>query len=636
MDIKSKEEYLMILAEELKYLKKNDLQAVLDYYNNKISSSIDYGEKEIDVILKLPTPEEVAKEQYENHGVRYLELRKRELHRKEIINRILNGLMLIFITIAEIFTIYILIRFNINILKLAIKIFNSHSYGYLIAGLGSIFYFISSLLVFLYIIDLFFLLWSTFFQKTFKLKDETRKKLNNISINLFIDEKLHKKKVTLKVLITFVALTLIFFITSGITKGYLYKSINNVTSLEERIELTNFNNIKINSKNLIIKINKTEESNYLIYNYEFNHNKNINIVDNTLNIELEDNYNFDLLNILNEPTQRIELYLNETTINKLDIELISGNISIENTNIDELNLNSSTTSEVVIASSNLGTASIKGSKLYLGITNSKLDNLEVEATSGQNIIEKNSEVNNIKTNITGSIIKYTDSIIHNLDLKLNSSTVNMNNIKMNEFKLNSVSSRTNLTNTIIDSLITELYSTSYLESNVLLAKELNVKAVASYVLLDYFKSSKASIDGTESYIFLTNLKKNKEYEEYNNYNEELNLTTVVTGNMSKTQIGDSNIDYASISQIGGYLLLDNVNVTTSTVSISKCKGVEYNNIDGDNMTLDISGLNDEFSLKSDTTPNIKMRIIKCDTLSFAYVNNKGNYDLILDIAPKDE
>ena len=90
MEYKTQEEYLLALAEAIKYLNPKDATKVLQYYQTRITSSIEYGENEADVIRKLPSVDQVAKETYESHGVNYLELRKIQLRRKKIFTNIIN------------------------------------------------------------------------------------------------------------------------------------------------------------------------------------------------------------------------------------------------------------------------------------------------------------------------------------------------------------------------------------------------------------------------------------------------------------------------------------------------------------------------------------------------------------------
>jgi uncharacterized membrane protein len=65
MEYKTQEEYLLALAEAIKYLNPKDATKVLQYYQTRITNAIEYGEKEEDVIRRLPDIDTVAKETYE-------------------------------------------------------------------------------------------------------------------------------------------------------------------------------------------------------------------------------------------------------------------------------------------------------------------------------------------------------------------------------------------------------------------------------------------------------------------------------------------------------------------------------------------------------------------------------------------
>ena len=100
MEFKTQEEYLLALAEALKYLNPKDATKVLQYYQTRITNAIDYGEKEIDVIKNLPDVETVAKDTYESHGVNYLAMRKKLLKRRQIFNNIIGCIISFFILIG--------------------------------------------------------------------------------------------------------------------------------------------------------------------------------------------------------------------------------------------------------------------------------------------------------------------------------------------------------------------------------------------------------------------------------------------------------------------------------------------------------------------------------------------------------
>ena len=116
MEFKTQEEYLLALAEALKYMNPKDATKVLRFYETRIINAIEYGEKEEDVIRNLPDIETVAKDTYESHGVNYLAMRKKLLKRKQIINNIIGIILSFFIVVGFSVIMYFLAKSVTNIL----------------------------------------------------------------------------------------------------------------------------------------------------------------------------------------------------------------------------------------------------------------------------------------------------------------------------------------------------------------------------------------------------------------------------------------------------------------------------------------------------------------------------------------
>ena len=83
-------EFLVQLEEELKYLKPKDLEQVLKFYRDKINIQQDYGESVDKIIASLPSPSYIAKEVYESKGKEYLNDRKKQIRKNQIIKSICN------------------------------------------------------------------------------------------------------------------------------------------------------------------------------------------------------------------------------------------------------------------------------------------------------------------------------------------------------------------------------------------------------------------------------------------------------------------------------------------------------------------------------------------------------------------
>ena len=636
MDYKTKEEFIILLSKELKYLKKDEAEEVLKYYYNKINTDIEYGRSETATLENLPTPHEIAVEQYEKHGVNYLELRKKVLKRQAIFSKIINSILLLFVIVAELFLLYYLIRSDIRIINLGIKLLNNKNN--LISFLTLIFISLTFIILIIYIIDLFIILSLNILVKIFDFKDTIKEKLLNFSINVKLEEKLKKKKPLLLVLIIVFIITLVFSITSFVSKGYLYRSINNKPLNEEIISLNNIKEINLKAKTMDVEIKTTTDNSYLIYNYEFNHENKKEIKEQILNLEYNDSEVFDIFNLLKEPSQKLIIYLNDNNLDKINLNLNNGNLTITDLNINNIELNSSVESHVILSKVKTKEATITGNKLYLGLTESELNNVNIKAKSGQEIIEKNTAIDNLILDGGTSLLKYTDSTIKKLDLTTNgSSSMNINNLELDEFKYKAYTSTLYLKNSIIKKLNCELFNTSTMNLEQVVVEETTTieEKNNSYFTLNYFKSPLINLTATSSYLFLYDLNKDGSFDKYNSYHYDINLTINASGPISKTQMENSDIKDANITQARGYLIIKDSNFTNSTITLNQTTGVEYDNIDGEEMIMYIDRIEEYFRLNSNTVPSIHIDVRKCDALSYAYIVNKGNYDLVINLGKEE-
>ena len=159
----------------------------------------------------------------------------------------------------------------------------------------------TTLLIYLYLIDIFILIFNFLldnilkpFNKIFKLKD--------FSIIDTIEEKLSKQKLFKKLLITSLILTAFFGLTGYILQSYIYRSYNQEipTNNEQVIDLTKYNTLdtlklEIDEANVYVKEGTTFE---LKINSEFKKDIYINTNNNSLNISTNKIETFDLFNFL--------------------------------------------------------------------------------------------------------------------------------------------------------------------------------------------------------------------------------------------------------------------------------------------------------------------------------------------------
>ena len=78
------EQFLGELEEELQYLNGKERLEVVKHYRDKINIAMDYGDSAQKVLATLPTPQKIAEEVYASKGINYLEKRKKAKRRNQI------------------------------------------------------------------------------------------------------------------------------------------------------------------------------------------------------------------------------------------------------------------------------------------------------------------------------------------------------------------------------------------------------------------------------------------------------------------------------------------------------------------------------------------------------------------------
>ena len=120
--MKTQNEFLECLEEELRFLKAQEIQEILKHYRERIATEIDYGAPEEKVIKNLPDPKDIAKEIYDARGISFLEIQKRKYRRAEIIKAIISSfvvaLMLVLFVSVSIYIGYVLLGVNKILLSL--------------------------------------------------------------------------------------------------------------------------------------------------------------------------------------------------------------------------------------------------------------------------------------------------------------------------------------------------------------------------------------------------------------------------------------------------------------------------------------------------------------------------------------
>ena len=150
-------EYLQALEEELKYLPKKDIRRVVQIYQDKINNSLDSGEKIEKVLKDLPSPSDVAKGIYEGKKVNYLDKKKKEYHRKEV----LQSLSCLFVGLLVVLIFVGLIGYlSIMTFRMFEIIPKFSSKDKIIMTGFVVMYFISMLIILIYLLDVGLLIFN--------------------------------------------------------------------------------------------------------------------------------------------------------------------------------------------------------------------------------------------------------------------------------------------------------------------------------------------------------------------------------------------------------------------------------------------------------------------------------------------
>ena len=624
MEYKTQEEYLLALAEAIKYLNPKDATKVLQYYQTRITSSIEYGEKEADVIRKLPSVDQVAKETYESHGVNYLELRKIQLRRKKIFTNIINTLISILVLISFFVVMFLIIKSFGNMFALLGNIFTSSNLlDKLITSVAVISYIAVMLLLTIYIVDLFIIILSFFLGDIFKLKNEDlQRKIVNFTISGFIEEKTNHKKVQVLSIVSFLCLAIICMVGSYAIDGYVKHSLNDSPSNTSVINLDyNISNINIEgyNGNIYFKQSETNEF-YLEHKYEFKKNLNVSTSNNTLNLELEMSKSFDLLDLFTEPTQYLIFYIPTTvSLNDVVISMDESTIDFSNVNFNNATIETESLSKVSFVGVTANKVSTKGYDVSCAIHSSSIsEELYVESLKGQTLVQKDSVINALKANNGTGTIKLESSIINTLSIDNTSGTIDVTNLSGNTLTLNSKTSNNNFKDISYKTINATMKSSGSLSFTRTYAENIDITCNNSRLLFDYVKGI-INVNADAGTLYLSGVGSNYPNLEcdYNNIVCDTNITTSNKGKTSKTEIVDSTLVGATLSQEYGYFMFTNNFVSVATVNCSYCDTVDFKNLTGGICNLYLAKIETSLIIDADAKTNFKYIVKKTDAISFA-------------------
>lgn len=523
--LKTQAEYLDALDEQLKYLPIKERREVLVHYRDKISIAIDYGETEEKVVSKLASPESIAKDIYLAHGINYVEIRKKRLRIKEILVAIVSaivmlGCVLLFVVAGAYLGFYL---YRMAILLGKVFTFKSIADS-IISFILVLSYFVVMLVACIYVIDLFIIVETNLLAKVMdavpnKKKDNYR--FTEFTITGWLNKITKRKKFLLSIMAVSAGILLVTGVSSYVTKGYIYRTINDAPSQEMTVQISeSFNSIKIdtNQGNIVIKENSDVTVPTINYQYELNRQFEAKVIDGTLTFEMNNNYSYDIFRILKEPTTRI--YINVPLgyeLSQIDAKLEYGNIVVQNlTKADNVKIDVYS-GQVTLFKNHINNLTLS---VFTGTTKSNLNTIlnkaEISHQTGTYLMEQDNIENMTLVN-QSTTITITSSAINDLNISNQSGTIYLENINGTNLKFKSTTS------------ISEMYDMNYQTAEMNITSTCSLKVVRSrfttslktvssssaYLTLQYVKSPLINIDDKNGQMIIENLNNNYSQAELN-------------------------------------------------------------------------------------------------------------------------
>lgn len=627
MDYIKQEEYLLDLAEELKYLSPKDATKVLQFYQTKINNAIDYGEKEEDVLKKLPSPEQVAKDAYESHSVNYLEIRKRQFKRKKIFNNIVDAILTLVVLVSFLVIMYFL---GSSILKMGALIWTLFTtktgLDQIVSSISVFGYLIIVVLASIYVIDLFIIILSHFLGNLIKLKDEQlHRKIFTFTITGYIEEKTKHPKLQLKIIISVFVVTVILMVVSYCTKGYLYNSLNGIPSNQSEYILdSNINSIDLSGYKANIYLKKSDSTDFkIVHQYEFSDELEFKTSKDRLVIKIEDSSSYDIFDLLKEPVQNIIIYVPEETTKSLNIKLYDGIFDATDVYLNNVVIDIETKGTISFVNTKTSTISVNGYDIAFAIQNTTANEVSYISTKGQFVINDKTILDKLSVNNNQSPLKFEDSVIKNITLKNSSGNIDFINVTGESVNYVSKTSQNNFTDCIFNEMSFEISNTCSLALTRVIGEKLNVKCEdQSYVIVDYVRIKDILIDAVSSNVFLTGVGVDYPTEKENYYNTYECLCNVSVKNKyndSKTEITDCNILDLNIIQEQGYFICKKSLIKTGVLNLVKCNIVDLINLDGEVIDLYLNEIQTSMTIDADEKNDLVYKVRDWDAISSANI-----------------
>lgn len=619
--MKSTGQFLNELEDELKYLNPKDRSEVLKHYRTKINNAIDYGDTEQKIIATLPTPEKIAEEIYKSKGITYLEKKKKEYKRNQIVKSIFSGLLILIIFSAFICISYFFGKFVIDLFRLS---FYSFSFFDIIDTGSLVLFNISYILIlvvgYIYVFDLFYIMTTHFLQI---ILDCITKEIRDypfmeFTVSGWIQKHIKVKKFLPSLLLVFACGVLLFGILSYSTKGYIYRSMNNTISASKKEEITeNIDTINILENSSFIEITSSDEVKNLVimYGSEFEEKLSYSIVDGILTIDPIKSKKFDPLGLLDEPKQRLKIIIpKNSNLKKFSIVFNDGVFDIVDVNSSiDLNLNGSNFT-AAFTRTTINSLSIEGLDMKLALENNNIHNLNVKMQSGRfcAVGDKYQEfsLGNYLGDIILQNVTFDNANIENISGKAAIDKLNTNNLVYK-----SIRSQDSFQDNRLNQFTLQAKTSSNVQIlRLVVLDEFKIEGESGYVSINACKAKKINVSGNSTNHSFYNIGSNltvdgyddqvKEYvNSYNAFSEVASINFETSGgsillndstftsadfNLQKTSltVNSSNIEYTHLTSNEASVNLLDLNGKTVFANTKKGGFIFYNeNIPNSSITL---------------------------------------------------
>lgn len=597
------EEFLLELETELQYLKPKDASEVLKYYRDRINIALDYGETIEHILAKLPTPQKIAAETYKSKGTDFLNIRKKQLRKKQIVNAIFSSILL-FIMIVAFFAIsFFLITSIVRLFNLVIASFQMNTW---IDKITLFFLVVSYIFIIIiamiYIFDLFYIIGMHFLQYVLDAlnKQEKEYKFMDFTISGSLENTFKKKKILGKILLGFTLSIVLFGVTSYTTKGYLYRSMNNLIETNKSVDIAGqIHKITLNESEVFLKVSSSDEiiQVKLNYGFEFDHTLNYEVIDGNLIIDSITTNKYDIFGLLDEPLPIIEIVI-PTSMAVSDFDLTFNNGILDFAYLTKgIDLKiSGSNSTIALTKNTIHHLQIDGYNLNINNEENQMDICNLDIEEGRYCAVKD-EYNTIKINNHLATLILQEVRAEVADITCRSTKTALDKIQITNLTYTDLNSESYLRDVFLTKAVICSEGSSKISlERIVATEEIEFKTVSGTIDTKYLKSPSIIGDFNRGSINFLNIGQNTITQDetnaylvkYNAYNIDIN-TTIYANNaettISNTKIVnfDGEIEKGKLAITSSYFKNSSIKETSATL--------DFADLDGETMKVNVDGGN---------------------------------------------